>query len=185
MQTEVAFLGHIVGRAGFACDPEKLSAVRDWHPPGSVKQVRQLIGFVGYYRRFIHNSAELSEPLVALTRKVTLFAWTSERQDAFEALKSCLGPDLGFSYGGQPGLCWIQTLVYLRSAASLIRSRGPGGGDRICQPESSPVAASVLYYMYTSQNVSCCYDVYSFSFLSGECSVHTTHRPPVASKVLQ
>ena len=27
MQTEVGFLGHIVGRTGLACDPEKLSAV--------------------------------------------------------------------------------------------------------------------------------------------------------------
>ena len=33
MQTEVAFLGHIVGRAGLACDPEKLLAVRTWHTP--------------------------------------------------------------------------------------------------------------------------------------------------------
>ena len=28
MQTEVAFLRHIVGRAGLACDPGKVSAVR-------------------------------------------------------------------------------------------------------------------------------------------------------------
>ena len=27
IQTEVAFLGHIVGRAGLACDPGKVSAV--------------------------------------------------------------------------------------------------------------------------------------------------------------
>ena len=33
MQTEVAFLGHIVGRAGLACDPVKLSAVRAWRVP--------------------------------------------------------------------------------------------------------------------------------------------------------
>ena len=33
MQTEVGFLGHIVGRSGLACDPNKLSAVRDWHEP--------------------------------------------------------------------------------------------------------------------------------------------------------
>ena len=90
----MAFLGHIVGRAGLACDPEELSAVWAWHTPGSVKQVRQFIGFVGYYRRFIQNFAELSEPLVALTCKGTVFVWTSERQDAFVAP----GPDLEFSY---------------------------------------------------------------------------------------
>ena len=74
MQTEVAVLGHIVGRAGLACDPEKLSAVRAWHASGSVKQVCQFVGFVGYYRRFIQNFAELSELLVALTRKWVVFA---------------------------------------------------------------------------------------------------------------
>ena len=39
MQTEVAFLGHIVGRTGLACDPENLSAVRNWHEPNRVKAV--------------------------------------------------------------------------------------------------------------------------------------------------
>ena len=37
MQTKVGFLGHIVGRTGLACDPEKLSAVRNWHEPNQVK----------------------------------------------------------------------------------------------------------------------------------------------------
>ena len=98
MQTDVVFFGHVVGRAGLTCDPEKLSAVRTWHMPDSVNQVRQFVGFVGYYRRFIPNFAGLSELLVALTRKGTVFAWTTERQDAFDALKSCLlrAPILGF-----------------------------------------------------------------------------------------
>ena len=37
MQTEVAFLGHIVGRTRLACDPVKISAVRAWHAPDLVK----------------------------------------------------------------------------------------------------------------------------------------------------
>ena len=98
MQTEVAFLGHIVGRAGLACDPGKVLAVRTWHVPGLVKQVRQFVGFIGYYRKFIQNFAGLWEPLVALTRKGVIFAWTSEQQVAFDTLKACLlqAPILGF-----------------------------------------------------------------------------------------
>ena len=34
MQTEVAFLGHIVGRTGLVCDPEKISSVRAWYGGG-------------------------------------------------------------------------------------------------------------------------------------------------------
>ena len=54
------------------------------------------MGFVRNYQRFIPNFASLLEPLVALTRKGTVFAWTTERQDA---LKSCLlrAPILGLT----------------------------------------------------------------------------------------
>ena len=98
MQTEVGFLGHIVGRTGLACDPEKLSAVQNWHEPNRVKAVRQFIGFVGYYRRFVKKIAELAELLVSLTRKGSPFVWTGQQQTAFDALKDCLlsAPILGF-----------------------------------------------------------------------------------------
>ena len=66
MQTEVVFLGHIVGRTRLACDPAKLAAVQNWHAPDKVKGVRQFVGFVGYYRRSVKDFADLAEPLVAL-----------------------------------------------------------------------------------------------------------------------
>ena len=44
--TEVIFLGHIVGWTGLACDPAKLSAVRNWHALDKVKAVRQFVGLV-------------------------------------------------------------------------------------------------------------------------------------------
>ena len=61
MQMEGVFLGHIVGRTGLVCDPAKLSAVRNWHAPDKVKGVRQFVGFVGYYRRFVKDFADLAE----------------------------------------------------------------------------------------------------------------------------
>ena len=57
MQTKVAFLGHIVGRTGLACDPEKISAVRNWYAPDKFKAVHQFVGFVGYCRRFVKDVA--------------------------------------------------------------------------------------------------------------------------------
>ena len=39
MQTEVVFLGHMVGRTGLACDPAKLAAVQNRHGPDKVKGV--------------------------------------------------------------------------------------------------------------------------------------------------
>ena len=77
-----------MGRTGLACDPAKLSEVRNWHAPDKVKCVRQFIGFAEYYRRFAKDFADLAEPLVAL--KGALFVWTNRQQPAFEALKACL-----------------------------------------------------------------------------------------------
>ena len=96
--SEVVLLGHIVGRTGLACDPAKLTAVQNWHAPDKVKGVRQFVGFVGYYRRFVKDFAELAEPLVTLTRKGVPFVWTDKQQTTFETLKACLvrTPILGF-----------------------------------------------------------------------------------------
>ena len=98
MQTEVGFLGHIVGRSGLACDPDKLSAVRNWHEPTKLKGVRQFIGFVGYYWRFVKDFAKLADPLVSLTRKGAPILWGRDQQDSFDSLKACLlcAPILGF-----------------------------------------------------------------------------------------
>ena len=75
MQRE-AFLGHIVGRSELACYPVKISAVRAWHEPGLVKQVRQFVGFAGYYRRFIQNLAELSGLCLHFPLRTTGLYWT-------------------------------------------------------------------------------------------------------------
>ena len=54
-----------MGRTGLACDPAKLAAVQNWHASDKVKGVRQFVGFVGYYHRFVKDFADLAEPLVA------------------------------------------------------------------------------------------------------------------------
>ena len=66
-QSSVPFMGHFVGRNGLECDPKKIEDVKCWPIPDCLKSVRQCLGFVGYYRRFIPSFADLAEPLVALT----------------------------------------------------------------------------------------------------------------------
>ena len=50
-RTSVPFLGHIVGRAGLECDPNKLSAVANWIPPPTTKGVREFLGFTAQIAR--------------------------------------------------------------------------------------------------------------------------------------
>ena len=97
-RSSVPFLGHIVGRAGLECDPNKVSAVANWIPPSTIKGVHEFLGFTGYYRRFgprlLHSHATSS----TLTRKDCKFKWTDACQDAFKTQRVLLikAPVLAF-----------------------------------------------------------------------------------------
>ena len=55
-----------------------------------MKQMRQFLGIVSYYRKFISNFVRIAHPLYALTRKNAHFMWTSDCQDAFVTLRDLL-----------------------------------------------------------------------------------------------
>ncbi len=83
------FLGYIVGRGCIKPQPEKLGAVTQYPRPLVKKEVRAFLGLAGYYRKFVPNFAEVTNPLVELTRKnqPTTVRWTQECEDAFRLLK--------------------------------------------------------------------------------------------------
>ena len=58
-----------MGRHGLECDPANIEDVKSWPVPDCLKSVRQFLGFVGYYRRFIPSFADVATPLVTLTGK--------------------------------------------------------------------------------------------------------------------
>ena len=97
-QSSVPFLGHVVGRSGLECDPKKIEDVKCWPVPDCLKSVRQFLGFVGYYRRFIPSFSDLAEPLVALTGKDVPFNWRPACAMAFAELLDAMvrAPILAF-----------------------------------------------------------------------------------------
>ena len=175
MQREVAFLGHIVGRDGLACDLGKVSAVRAWHVPGSVKQVRQFVGYIGHYRRSIQSFAGLSEPLVALTRKGVTFAWTDEQQVAFYTLKACLlqAPTLGFPT--EEGRFILDTDASLFAVGGVLNQL-QDDWEIVIAYASRSLRFSQRRYCTTRQgNVGGGGHVYSFPFIFKGSTVHTAH----------
>ena len=97
-RTSVPFLGHIVGHRGLEYDPKKIEDVKAWPIPDCLRSVRQFLGFVGYYRRFVPGFADLAEPLVALTGKDVPFVWRPACTMAFVNLRDALvrAPVLAF-----------------------------------------------------------------------------------------
>jgi transposase InsO family protein len=65
-------------------------AINSFPIPSSRKHVRQFLGKINFYRKFIPNSASLLEPFHQLLRKNTPFSWNPACQTAFEKVKKLL-----------------------------------------------------------------------------------------------
>ena len=78
--------------------PDKLSAIKEMPAPRSPKEIKQFLGLVGYYRKFIPRFSDVAKPLTRLTRHDTLFQWSKKCEFAFQSLKNalCTKPILKF-----------------------------------------------------------------------------------------
>ena len=54
------------------------------------KEIKQFLGLVGYYRKFIPRFADIARPMTNLTKQDVSFEWTLQRQASFEMLKDAL-----------------------------------------------------------------------------------------------
>ena len=86
----IHYLGHLISADGIRPLKDKLDTIRDMPAPCNPKEVKQFLGLVGYYRKFVPCFAALSRPLTKLTCKDKVFEWTHECQKAFNTLKESL-----------------------------------------------------------------------------------------------
>jgi hypothetical protein len=86
---EVDFLGMIIRPGQVAMDPAKLSGIKDWKSPTSLKEVWSFLGFCNFYWHFISHYSDIAQPLIDLTKKDHPFDWNEACEEAFLALKKC------------------------------------------------------------------------------------------------
>jgi hypothetical protein len=66
--------------------------------PQDVKTLRSSLSLCKYCAEFIANFATIAEPIAKLLRKTQPWAWASEQQEAFKALKRLMA---------EPSVIWI------------------------------------------------------------------------------
>ena len=68
LRREITYLGHVITENEVKPDPRKIEAVKNFPRPKNRKNVKQFLGLIGYYRRFIPEFAKLAKPLTVLTK---------------------------------------------------------------------------------------------------------------------
>ena len=53
LKKHIQHLGHIISGEGIAPVPEKLESIQKMPPPQNPKEVKQFLGLIGYYRKFV------------------------------------------------------------------------------------------------------------------------------------
>lgn len=112
---EIAYLGHILSDGNIRPDERNIQAIMSIQRPQNVSEVRSFLGAAGYYRRFVHNFAQLERPLAHLLKKKTEWKWSGEQEQAFEAIKrAVVGPAV--------------LRVFSQSAETILRTDASGVG---------------------------------------------------------
>ena len=134
---EIKHLGYIISEGSIRPDPDKVATVKTWPKPETVKDVKRIVGFANYYRRFIPNFSSMVKPLNDLTvgyvpskrgkanskkRGVSVLQlssdishlWSEKQEKAFEDVKHVLTSDLVL------GLADKSKMFYLHCDASGI-----------------------------------------------------------------
>lgn len=86
----VKYLGHIISENEVRPLSDNLISIKKFPVPKSKKNVRQFLGKINFYHKFIQNAARILEPFHRILRKDSPFIWTSECQKTFEAIKEYL-----------------------------------------------------------------------------------------------
>ncbi|KAK3549898.1 hypothetical protein QTP86_015514 [Hemibagrus guttatus] len=93
-QPSVQFLGYKINSSGIQMDEGKITAIRNWPAPTTVKELQRFLGFASFYRRFIQNYSSIANPLTSLLRnKPKSLAWSPSAEEAFNTLKKAFTTD--------------------------------------------------------------------------------------------
>jgi hypothetical protein len=84
---EINFLSLQLTQTGVTIDPGKISTIYDWpRVPRNLKELRSLLGVLGYQQPFIPNFTKIAQPVMALLKADADFVWTEECKKAIDLL---------------------------------------------------------------------------------------------------
>ena len=153
--SKIECLGLIVDGTTLSVDPKKADGLYNWPQTlSTVKEVRSVLGVLGYQWPFIPHYTDIARPLTALTKKNSPFAWTPECQTALDTLISAVteGPTLAQPNMGRPFFLQVDASAYATGA--ILSQKDDRGKHRPVRFLSTPF-----------NEAECNYDIHDWELL--------------------
>ena len=180
----IQYLGHLVSEKGFEPLPEKLESIRKMPAPRTVKEVKQFLGLIGYYRKFVPRFVDISRPLTKLTRHNVTFEWTDQCAKEFNHLRELLmeypilrypNPTQGYIlYTDASGIGWSGVLTQ-----EHLDKKGKAKNHPICYVSGQFRGSQLNWAALTKE----AYVIYmsvrrlSFYVMDAEVTIRSDHLP--------
>ena len=160
LQTKVKYIGHIVSSEGIETDPEKVEKIVNWPTPKSPEEVRQFLGFAGYYRRFCKIFSQTAKPLTELMPKPEKkrkkknskssqsnisWKWGPEQKEAFQKLKTILSSPPILAYPNFEETFELHTDASQKGLGAVLQQK-QNGLNRVISYASRGLSKSESHY---------------------------------------
>ena len=134
-KNSVKYLGHIISKNRITPLTDNLKAIEDFPIPKTKKNIRQFLGKINFYYKYLENAVQTLEPIHNLLRKNVPFIWSETCDKAFQTVKKylCSSPILGIYNFEKP--------VFIYTDAS-----GEGFGAVLKQPKDNNELQPVAYF---------------------------------------
>ena len=128
-QTRIDFLGHTVSKDGVEPLPDKVAAISQFPAPSTQDGLRQFLGMINFYNRFIPNAAKIMKPLYEATAEAKKqLKWSDEMNKALMEAKKALARTTMLRHP-RPGAEIAMSAVASREAVgAVLQQRSKEGG---------------------------------------------------------
>ena len=122
------FLGHTISSAGIAPLPSKCEAVQHFPKPTTQRQLKQFLGMVNYYNRFVPRCSLLLHPLYSMLKpckrgQSVILDWTTEAEAAFTSAKDALSAASTLSFPSPDASISISTDASSLGVGAVLQQR--------------------------------------------------------------
>ena len=149
------FLGVDVSARGIHTSESKIAALKKWSPPKSVSEVREFLGFTGYYRKFVPSYANIVAPLTALMKKGVPYVWSADCDTAFRVLREtmCSAPILAFPDFRPGAASFVLDTDASASGMGAVLSQQQEGQERVIAYASKSFNKAQRNYSVTEREL--------------------------------
>lgn len=126
-KSEVTYLGHRIGKNWSKPLNDNLRAIQEFPRPKNRKNVRQILGKINHYRKYIANCTQKLRPLHDLLKKNVRFKWTEKCESAFQGIKDYLCKKPILATFNEKAESYIFTDASAEGCAAILKQKQADG----------------------------------------------------------